>query len=672
MPFVLFAQISSYEMVKQMGRGLNLGNVLSAPIEGNWAEVVEQQYFIDVATAGFTNVRIPMDFFGARTTGNTSGYSSAAETAGNYTGTADDYIVSSTYLDRIQQVIDWSLNQGLVTIIDFHGSNLKSEFIYTFDSEETEYTHPTSAKRAADYQKFIAIWAQIADRFKNHSENLLFEVINEPYFHMSRADMDALNTDVLTVIRGSGGSNGTRNVIITGGTGTSHEAPLQIKPSIISGDTYLIATFHYYQPFDFTSSSADARDNESWGSVQDKALLTTRFDIVSSWATSNNIPIFLGEFSADNTGGYKYSTGDLNTISGNATGFADGGPDNASRIEFHRFVAEQAINRGFSFAAWDSGPKSNKTIHKRTDSPSTVNFNISAFSVNTYEPKSTNISTLVDTSVWVEDVKDALFSSGTWPLCYGPSPDPIIFNPNFECGYSSGWNLKVLTDSTASISDSGATEAYNGDAAAKIVVETAIGYNKVLLENNVFTNDLNGKNIAIKCFAKSDDATSFRFQIKTIYTSGTTSYFTSPVLNLQEVYSAYEYTFDLTEPTTSVQVKVLCGKKAGTYYFDDFETTITDSESLSIDDDALDTKIVLYPNPSSNFLNVKLSSSGKKIKHIRIIDVNGRIINEYAPKHTNSIKLNTNNLENGIYLIQITTSENEVLSYKKIVVAKYY
>ena len=675
MPFVLFAQISSYEMVKQMGRGLNLGNVLSAPIEGNWAEVVEQQYFIDVATAGFTNVRIPMDFFGARTTGNTSGYSSAAGTAGNYTGTSDDYIVSSTYLGRIEQVIEWSLNQGLVTIIDFHGSNLKSEFIYTFDSEETEYTHPTSAKRAADYQKFIAIWAQIADRFKNHSENLLFEVINEPYFHMTKSDMDALNTDVLTVIRASGGSNGTRNVIITGGTGTSHEAPLQIEPSIISGDTYVIATFHYYQPFDFTSSSADARDNESWGSVQDKELLTNRFDIVSSWATSNNIPVFLGEFSADNTGGYKYSTGDLNTISVNATGFADGGPDNASRVEFHRFVAEQAINRGFSFSAWDSGPKSNKTIHKRRDNSGTVNFNIDNFSVISYNPKNTNISTVVDTSIWVEDVKDALLSSGTWPPCYGPGPDPIIFNPNFECGYSSGWNLKVITGSTASISDSGATDAYNGDIAAKIVVETAIGYNKVLLENNVFTNDLNGKNIAIKCFAKSDDATSFRFQIKTIYTSGTTStisYFTSPVLNLQTVYSAYEYTFDLTEPTTSVQVKVLCGKQAGTYYFDDFETTITDSESLSIDDDALDTKIVLYPNPSSNFLNVKLSSSGKKIKHIRIIDVNGRIINEYAPKHTNSIKLNTNNLENGVYLIQITTTDNKVLRNKRIVVAKYY
>ena len=669
-PFVLFAQTAPYDMVSQMGRGINLGNVLSAPIEGNWAAAAEEQYFIDVAAAGFTNVRIPIDFFGTRTTGDTSGYSSAAGTAGAYTGTSADYVVSSVYLDRVQQVVNWSLNQGLVTIIDFHGSTLNSEFIYTFDSGESEYTHPSSAKRAADNDKFRAIWTQVADRFKNHSDNLLFEVINEPYFHMSKTDMDTLNTDILAIIRASGGSNGTRNVIITGGTETSHQAPLQIDPSIISSDSYLIATFHYYQPFDFTSSSADSRDNESWGSVQEKDLLTTRFDEVFTWATNNNLPVFLGEFGADNTGGYKYSTGDLNTISGNATGFSDGGPDNASRVEFHRFVAEQAINRGFSFAAWDSGPKSNKTIHKRTDSPATVNFNISAFSVNTYEPKSTNISTVVDTSIWVEDVKDALLSSGTWPLCYGPSPDPIIFNPNFECGYSSGWNLKVITGSTASISDSGATDAYNGDTAAKIVVETAIDYNKVLLENNVFTNDLNGKNIAIKCFAKSDAATSFRFQIKTIYTSGTPSYFTSPVLNLQEVYSSYEYDFDLTEPTTSVQVKVLCGKQAGTYYFDDFETTITDTESLSTANYELDNRMVLYPNPSLDFVNVKLLSLEKNIKNIKIIDLNGRIVAEYHPNSANYLKINTNKFANGMYLIQVTSSDHKVLSHKRIVIAR--
>jgi endoglucanase len=674
-PFVLVAQTSPYDMVYQMGRGINLGNVFSAPVEGNWAATVEEQYFIDVADAGFTNVRIPIDFFGTYTTGDTSIYSRTAGTAGNYSGTSADYIVSPARLDRIQQVVNWSLKQGLVTIIDFHGSTLKSEFIYTFDSRELElFTNPTSAKRAADNEKFRAIWTQVANRFKNHSENLLFEVINEPYFHMSKTDMDTLNADILAIIRASGGSNGTRNVIITGGTSASHEAPLQIDPSIISSDSYLIATFHYYQPFNFTSSSADSRFDYSWGTDEDAANdrteLTDRFDEVSSWASANQIPVFVGEFGADNSGGYNYSTGDLNVISNNATGFANGGPANTSRVEYHRFVAEQAINRGFSFAAWDSGPKSNKTIHKRTDNPSTVNYNIASFSVNTYDPKNTNKSAVVDNSTWVEDVKNALLSSGTWPQCYGPNPDPIIRNPDFECGYNSEWSLNVSSGSMATLSESIPIDAYSGDTAAKIVVATNAGYNKVLLENNIFTNDLNGKTIVLNCFAKSEDLTSFRFQIKTISVSGAPNYLTSPVLNLQTEYSAHEYTFDLTEPTTSIQVKVLCGKQAGTYYFDDFKTTVTDTESLSIAQVEFENSMSLYPNPSLHFLNVKLLSLEKSMKIIRIIDLNGRLITEYRPRLVNYFKINTNKFANGMYLLQITTSDNKVLRPKKIIIAK--
>ena len=50
----LSAQQTSQELVTKMGRGINLGNVLSAPIEGNWAGAATAQYFIDVANAGFT------------------------------------------------------------------------------------------------------------------------------------------------------------------------------------------------------------------------------------------------------------------------------------------------------------------------------------------------------------------------------------------------------------------------------------------------------------------------------------------------------------------------------------------------------------------------------------------------------------------------------------------
>ena len=86
-------QTDPYTMVERMGRGINLGNTFSAPVEGNWAPVVYEQYFIDVKNAGFTNVRIPMDFYGDRTSGTTTQYSIDANTSDDYNGTIDDYVV---------------------------------------------------------------------------------------------------------------------------------------------------------------------------------------------------------------------------------------------------------------------------------------------------------------------------------------------------------------------------------------------------------------------------------------------------------------------------------------------------------------------------------------------------------------------------------------------------
>ena len=158
----LNAQLTPQEMVLKMGRGLNLGNVLSAPVEGNWSGPATEEYFQDVSDAGFKNVRIPIDFYGSRTSGSTVNYSKEPNTSSNYNGSMDDYVVSSTYLDRVEQVINWGLSNNLVIILDFHGAELKSEFIFTFDSDDNNYTNPTSAKRSADLDKFFSIWKQIA------------------------------------------------------------------------------------------------------------------------------------------------------------------------------------------------------------------------------------------------------------------------------------------------------------------------------------------------------------------------------------------------------------------------------------------------------------------------------------------------------------------------------
>ena len=378
----MVAQVSSYQIVQDMGRGVNLGNTLSAPVEGNWAPIVYEQYFADVKNEGFSNVRIPVDFYGNRTTGSTASYSISSGTASNYNGTISDFIVSQTYLDRLQTVVDWSISQGLYTVIDFHGAQLKSEFLTTFEISEPNHSDPTSEKRAADLMKFKSIWTAIANKFINYPETLIFEVVNEPYFELSADEMDALNTLIISSIRATGGNNETRSIIITGGTLASHEAPTAIGTDIIQSDDYLIASFHYYQPFNFTSSSTSNSNVFNWGSASEKATLISHFNIVKAWSDANNIPVTLGEFGADNASGVNYVTG----IDGDY-----GGPVNSDRVEYHRFISEQAINRGFSFSAWCSGNKSNKTIHLRTDNPSTSN---------------------AVSGTWVTDVKDALLESG--------------------------------------------------------------------------------------------------------------------------------------------------------------------------------------------------------------------------------------------------------------------
>ena len=104
----------------------------------------------------------------------------------------------------------------MYTVIDFHGAQLKSEFLTTFNSSESNYSAPSSEKRAADIMKFKSIWSAIANQFLDYSEYVIFEVINEPYFELSAEEMDALNSLIISTIRSTGGNNTTRSIIITG------------------------------------------------------------------------------------------------------------------------------------------------------------------------------------------------------------------------------------------------------------------------------------------------------------------------------------------------------------------------------------------------------------------------------------------------------------------------
>ena len=654
----LSAQQTPQELVAKMGRGINLGNVLSAPVEGNWAGAATEQYFQEVAQAGFTNVRIPIDFFGSRTSGSTTSYSSNENTT--FTGSRSDFVVSASYLDRLETVIGWGLANNLVVVLDFHGATLKSEFIYTFDPSQTAYyTHPTSAKRVADLAKFYSIWEQIANRFNTYSDDLIFEVINEPYFHISEADMNAINTEVISIVRNSGGNNPTRKIIVTGGTKTSYEAITTISPQIINNDDYLIATFHYYRPFQFTKSSDYMYNDNSWGTAADINNVSNEFDVVANWAAGFNptVAVYLGEFGADNYYGYDYSDGDLRQISANnppnGTGYADGGPDPKSRVAYHGYVANAAIDKNFAFSVWDAGGSSNKTIHFRKDA-GMLAYNFDFFSINSFSPKSTSASTVLESSAWVDDVKNALLNPYTQPSC---TDSDVLKNMDFECGHDTNWTFFAKKPEAAgSVAADKATyedasfRSRSGSHGAKINVFQSGDLNTALLSNITYNanGNLDNKRLTFSVYGKGSTA-DLPFKLRVKYNQGEINYSLSAeqLLGISYSESPYEFSFDVPAGTTSIELQLMCGANVGTYYFDDFSVS---ESTLSIKEVAQ--PIHVYPNPTHNSFSV---SSNALMRSMSLFDINGKL-----QKHWDmpQVHYELSFLKKGLYFIEYQTEKN--------------
>jgi aryl-phospho-beta-D-glucosidase BglC (GH1 family) len=182
--------------VSAMQPGWNLGNTLDAfdpndPTGGgetSWGNPVVTQAFIQqIAAQGFKSIRIPITW--------------------NYRmGGAPNYAIDPAFMDRVQQVVDWSLQAGLYVMINVH-----------HDAWMWISSMPTDHN--AVMARYNAVWTQIADRFKNHSDKLMFESINEPEF--SNVDittllalLNELNTSFVHLVRASGGGNAVRPLVL--------------------------------------------------------------------------------------------------------------------------------------------------------------------------------------------------------------------------------------------------------------------------------------------------------------------------------------------------------------------------------------------------------------------------------------------------------------------------
>lgn len=591
-----FAQSTPQQMVTMMGRGINLGNILSATVEGNWAAPLTEDYVDNVARLGFKTVRIPIRF-----DAQTTPFSSVTYTDGNgnYIGSPAQYTVNSTYLNRINQILDWCTSRGLIAIIDVHGDHW---FWGSFNPSNKEYK--TGNDRLAAIDRFKAIWRDISTTFKNKPETVLFEIMNEAYFDMSATEVDDINTQMLAIIRQT---NPTRNVIVNGGGVNSWQAPMAMSDAFLQSDNHLIATFHYYLPFKFTSSATQENPDFDWGTAADKNTVNTHFTNVKNWSVQKNIPIYLGEFGADNTNGLNYATGDITQ-----------GPDNDSRIAYHQYVAQTAIDKGFAFTVWDAGEKSGKTIYLNT------------------------------TKSWVKDVRNAVLGATS-------TTQPLVNNADIGENFDYNWSL---IGSGGTLNNALPVDNYNGPT-LNVNNNSAGAFNTLILANESFTTGFSpGQTFTIKFYAKGDAGQQLRVRMREVDTSNGLKNPILGTITLTNDFTQYTFSYTVAANIQSLQLQLLCGQNIGNYYFDSFEVT---NSVLGTENLFPKNKVTLFPNPAKNFFEIK---SDKEVKMVEIYSLEGKLLKT----EKNQPKISLDNLTSGTYLVRISTAD--AVSTKKLIINK--
>lgn len=262
--------------------------------ETKWGNpVVTEKLFQTVKAQGFKSVRIPVSYM-------------------NMVSSTGD--VNDDYLDRIQAVVDRALDTGLYVIINVHhdGSDgVTGKWIdISLDNSSSDFE--------AVLEKYASVWGEIAERFQNYNQALLFEGMNEVMltnkytfdfnsqtdvaaFNNACENIKSLNDVFVAVVRDEEVTNANDDrCLIVPAYNTDINLTAegftrnQFAMSTDSVANRLILSVHYYDPYDFTlnqygTSSWDV--NGQYGADYMAAQIAK--------VTNKGYPVFIGEYCAN-------------------------------------------------------------------------------------------------------------------------------------------------------------------------------------------------------------------------------------------------------------------------------------------------------------------------------------------------------------------------------------
>jgi endoglucanase len=284
-----------------IGRGINFGNALEAPVEGQWGMIIQESHVQAIADAGFNSVRLPICWSA-------------------HTSSTSPYSIDPAFLDRVDEVMNWCLSRNLAVIITIHHFN-------------DLYDYPDNP---VYLNMFYSIWKQLTARYLavDH-ERLFFEVLNEPHNNLTPEKWNQLMPKIIDTIRAR---DNDRTLIIDCPEYANHT--FLPKLNIPETEQNVIVSTRYYLPWQFAQQGAWWSDwtdlmqylGTRWtGTESEKNAVLDDISFINNWAAVNGRPITIGEW-----GSIMFA-------------------DNQSRLTWTNYVRTQFENNDFSWSYFDFG-----------------------------------------------------------------------------------------------------------------------------------------------------------------------------------------------------------------------------------------------------------------------------------------------------------------------------
>ena len=310
----------SYPQSTPFNKGINLTNWFQT---NSASQIQFTKYtkvdFEDIKSLGVDVIRLPINLHSMVTNTN-------------------DYELDPLFLTFLDHVADWSEELDLHLILDNHTFN------------------PSVSTDPAIKDILIPIWKNMAMHFKNRSNLIYFEILNEPH-GISDEIWNNIQGEVISAIR----EIDTVHTLIVGPSGYNSFHNLNSMPAY--EDDKLIYTFHFYDPFIFTHQGASWTDpsmvllgdvpfpyNQSempdvpsdligtwihsslnnYSNEGTIAKVRELLNIAAEFKTERGVPLFCGEFGV---------------LMNNA--------ENNDRILWYNIVRTYLEYKGISWTTWD-------------------------------------------------------------------------------------------------------------------------------------------------------------------------------------------------------------------------------------------------------------------------------------------------------------------------------